>query len=316
MYTRNCMTPLTVARQLQRRTSFVSARIQRLLGIEINLNAMNVARGSVRVTAAGMPLTEGIDYTVDYLSGTVKIINQAILSAGTPVSVTLESQLLTQMQRKTLMGIDLQYAFSKYLSMNATLMHYYEKPLTMKAAFGDESAKNTLWGTHMDFKKQLHLLTNLLDMLPFVEATAPSELTVNLDFAQLLPGHYKNKFTGGYSYIDYFESSTSSIDLRTPYAWSLASTPYNNSASALFPEASLSNNIEYGKNRAHLAWFYIDGIFTRKTPTLHQHISGMIRNSCRITGYVRFTNERSFPIGMQYTVSRPPCRCESFLLSK
>lgn len=260
---------LTVARQLPEKNKFrISGEYRGSSGSEINLNAMNVARGSVRVTAAGMPLTEGIDYTVDYLSGTVKIINQAILSAGTPVSVTLESQLLTQMQRKTLMGIDLQYAFSKYLSMNATLMHYYEKPLTMKAAFGDESAKNTLWGTHMDFKKQLHLLTNLLDMLPFVEATAPSELTVNLDFAQLLPGHYKNKFTGGYSYIDDFESSTSSIDLRTPYAWSLASTPYNNSASALFPEASLSNNIEYGKNRAHLAWFYIDGIFTRKNSNL------------------------------------------------
>ena len=260
---------LTMAQQLPEKNKFrISGEYRGSTGSEINLNAMNVARGSVRVTAAGVLLTEGVDYTVDYLSGTVNIINQAILSAGTPVSVTLENQQLTQMQRKTLMGIDLQYDFSKHLSLGTTLMHYSEKPLTMKAAFGDESAKNTLWGTHMNYTKQSFLLTNLLDKLPFVEATTPSQLTANLAFAQMIPGHYKNKYTGGYSYLDDFESSTSAIDLRTPYAWSLAATPYNNTSSALFPEASLSNHIDYGKNRAHLAWFYIDGIFTRRNSNL------------------------------------------------
>ncbi|MFA7583775.1 MAG: cell surface protein SprA, partial [Proteiniphilum sp.] len=260
---------LTMARQLPEKNKFrISGEYRGSSGSEINLNAMNVARGSVRITAAGTALTEGIDYTVDYLAGTVNIINQAILAAGTPVSITLESQQLSQMQRKTLMGLDMNYDFSKNVSLGATLMHYSEKPLTMKSAFGDESSKNTLWGTHLNYRKQSYLLTNLIDMLPFVEATVPSQLTANLAFAQMLPGHYKNKYTGGYSYLDDFESSTSAIDLRTPYAWSLAATPYNNTSSGLFPEASRTNNIDYGKNRAQLAWFYIDGIFTRRNSNL------------------------------------------------
>lgn len=260
---------LTMARQYPEKNKFrISGEYKGSSGSEINLNAMNLDRGSVRVVAAGVPLTEGVDYTVDYVSGTVNIINQAILATGTPVSVTLENRQISQLQRKMLTGLDVNYDFSKNLSFGATLMHYSEKPLTMKSAFGDESSKNTLWGTHLNYRKQSYALTNLIDMLPFVEATAPSQLTANLEFAQMLPGHYENKYTGSYSYLDDFESSTSAIDLRTPYAWTLAATPYSNTSTSLFPEAALSNHTGYGKNRALLAWFYIDGIFTRKNSGL------------------------------------------------
>lgn len=260
---------LTMARQYPEKNKFrITGEYRGSSGTEINLNTMNVARGSVRVTAAGVLLTEGVDYTVDYGSGTVDITNQAILAAGTPVSVTLENRQLSQLQRKTLTGLDVNYDFSKNLSFGATLMHYSEKPLTMKSVFGDESSKNTLWGTHLNYKKQSYALTNLIDMLPFVEATAPSQVTANIEFAQMLPGHYENKYTGSYSYLDDFESSTSAIDLRTPYAWTLAATPYNNASTALFPEAALTNHTGYGKNRALLAWFYIDGIFTRRNSNL------------------------------------------------
>ncbi|MGI6047837.1 MAG: cell surface protein SprA [Petrimonas sp.] len=260
---------LTVARQIAEKNKFkISGEYRGSSGAEINLNAMNVTRGSVRVTAAGVTLTEGTDYTVDYISGTVNIINQAILDAGTPVTVSLENQSLFNMQRKTMMGLNLVYDFSKDFTVGATIMHYYEKPLTMKTTFGEESVKNTLWGLNTSFKKQSYVLTNLLDMLPFVEATAPSQLTANLEFAHMIPGHYRNKYTGGYSYLDDFETTTSGIDLRSPYGWVLASTPFNNTSTGLFPEAALSNNIDYGKNRAQMAWFYIDGLFTRRNSSL------------------------------------------------
>jgi len=263
---------LTTAQQVPEKNKFrMNGEYRGSSGAEINLNAMNVPRGSVRVTAGGIDLTEGVDYTVDYLSGIVRIINRSIINSGTSVSVTLENRMASQMQRKTLMGVNLLYNFSKDFSVGATLMHYYEKPLIMKTAFGDESSKNTLWGLNMDYKKESIALTNLLNLLPFVEATAPSQFSARMEFAHLIAGHYKNRYTGSYSYLDDFESSASGIDLRNPYAWSLAATPHNNTSTGLFPEAVLSNNIEYGKNRAQLAWFYIDGMFTFRnsglTPT-------------------------------------------------
>ncbi len=260
---------LTVARQVPEKNKFrMSGEYRGSSGAEINLNTMNVPRGSVRVTAGGNTLTEGVDYSVDYLSGVVRIINRSIIDAGTPISVTLENRMASQMQRKTLMGVNLLYNFSKDFSAGATLMHYYEKPVIMKTVFGDESAKNTLWGFNLDYKKESIILTNLLNLLPFVEASAPSQLSARMEFAHLIAGHYKNKYTGSYSYLDDFETSASGIDLRNPYGWSLAATPYNNTSTGLFPEAALSNNTEYGKNRAQLAWFHIDGMFTYRNSGL------------------------------------------------
>lgn len=233
-----------------------------------NLNTMNVARGSVRVTAAGEELVEGTDYMVDYLTGEVTIINQSILDAGTPVNITMENQPFIDTQRKTLMGVNLLYDINKNLSIGGTLMHYYEKPMIIKTAYGNEASKNTLWGANLIYDKESYIITNLLNMIPFVEATQPSRITANLEFAQMLPGHYKNKYMDSYSYLDDFETSTFGIDLSSPYSWSLAATPFNSAQSSMFPEASLINNIEYGKNRAQLAWFYIDGIFTRKNSAL------------------------------------------------
>ncbi len=265
---------LTIARQIPEKNKFrFTGEYRGSSGSDINLNATNVTRGSVRVTAAGATLSEGSDYTVDYISGTVRIINQAILDSGTPVSVSLENQSFFNMQRKTMMGLNMVYDFSKDFSVGATIMHLYEKPMTMKTNFGDESVKNTLWGLNASYKKQSYALTNLIDKLPFVEATAPSQLSAGAEFAHIIPGHYKNKYTGSYSYLDDFEASTSGIDLRTPYSWTLASTPFNNTATGLFPEAAMSNNLEYGNNRAQISWFYIDGLFTRRNSSLTpQHI--------------------------------------------
>ncbi|MBF6596985.1 MAG: cell surface protein SprA [Fermentimonas sp.] len=181
---------------------------------------------------------------------------------------TSDMLLMSQTQRKTLMGVNFTYDISKNLSLGGTLMHYYEKPLIVKTVFGNEAVRNTMWGANLSYRKQSYTLTNLINLLPFVEATLPSEISVNLEFAQLLPGHYKNKYIGEYSYLDDFENSSSVIDIRNPYSWTLSSTPFNNSSTGLFPEAALSNNIEYGKNRAQLAWFYIDGIFTRRNSGL------------------------------------------------
>lgn len=167
---------LTVARQIPERNKFrMSGEYRGSSGSEINLNVMNIARGSVRATAAGVVLTEGVDYSVDYMMGMVTILNRQLIDSGTPISVTIENQPIMQTQRKTLMGINLLYDISKNLSVGGTLMHYYEKPIIAKTAFGDEASKNTLWGANLEYRKQSYMLTNLLDMLPFVEASVPSD---------------------------------------------------------------------------------------------------------------------------------------------
>lgn len=266
----------TVAKQLSDKNKFtLSGEYQASSGSQINLNAMNVPQGSVVVTAGGVTLTENSDYIVDYNMGIVTIINQSILDAGTSISVSLENQSTFSTQRKTLLGLDLNYQFTPDFNLGATIMHYSEKPLTEKVAVGNEVVKNTIWGMNFAYKTEFMWLTNLLNKIPTVNATAPSSISMEGEFAQLIPHKANTGSSEGSSYIDDFESTQTGIDLRSPYQWFLASTPYDSNSDALFPEAGLNNNIDYGKNRALLAWYYIDRMFTQRNSSL---APGYIRN--------------------------------------
>ncbi len=256
---------LIVAKQFSDKNKYsLVGEYQASNGATIRLNAMNVPRGSVVVMAGGVVLTENSDYTVDYSMGIVTITNQSIIDSGTNVSVTLENQSLYSMQRKTLLGLDAQYRFSKAFTLGATLMNFSEKSLTEKVNIGDEVINNTMWGVNLNYNKDFMWLTNLLNKIPTINATAPSSFKVNAEFAQLVPHKQKSGSNRGSSFIDDFESTQIGVDLRNPYSWFLAPTPYDGGADALFPEAVLSNDVAYGKNRALLAWNYIDRLFTQR----------------------------------------------------
>ena len=137
----------------------------------ISLGAYNVPRGSVVVTAGGVTLTEGSDYSVDYSAGEVTILNQSIIDAGTSVNVSLESNTDYGMQRKTLYGINWEYDFSKNFQMSGTLQKVHEQPLTSKVAMGSEPLNNTLWGLNINWKQETQWLTDMLDKLPFLHLT-------------------------------------------------------------------------------------------------------------------------------------------------
>jgi cell surface protein SprA len=260
---------LTVARQFADKNKFVlTGEYQASSGSQIRLNAMNVPRGSVVVTAGGVRLTENSDYTVDYSMGIVTITNQSIIDSGQSISVSLENQSMYSTQRKTLLGLDLNYRFSKSLNVGATLLHFSEKALTEKVSIGDEVINNTMFGFNLSYNTDFMWLTNLINKIPTVNAVQPSKFSLTAEYAQLVPHTQKSGSNKGSSYVDDFEATQTGIDLRSPYSWFLASTPYDNSASSLFPEAALSNNVDYGKNRALLAWYYIDRMFTQRNSSL------------------------------------------------
>lgn len=237
-------------------------------GAEINLGAMNVARGSVRVTAGGTTLVENSDYTVDYAMGVVTIINESIIESGTNVSVSLEDQSTFSLQRKTMMGLDAQYEWSKNLTFGGSVINLSEKPLTKKVGSTDIPINNTIYGFNVKWNKDFMWLTNAIGNIPWIKATAPSNFNINAEFAQLVAGHNDQIGRDGNVYLDDFESSETPTDISSPSLWQLSSTPYDDSGTALFPEAALNNNTEYGKNRARFSWYVIDRMFTSQTSSL------------------------------------------------
>ena len=61
------------------------------------------------------------------------------------------------------------------------------------------------------------------------------------------------------SYIDDFEGSQSAIDIRSFTTWVPASIPQGQPS--MFPEASFTDDLRCGMNRARLAWYVIDPLF-------------------------------------------------------
>ncbi len=237
---------------------------------EISLNAFNVPQGSVTVTAGGRVLQEGADYEVNYSLGTVKILNQAILSSGIPVDVQFENQAAFGMQQRNYMGLRLDYLANKNLTIGATAVRLSERPYFTKMGYGEDPIRNTMLGMDFSYRNEVPRLNRLLDKLPFYTPEGVSSVTAFGEAAKIIPGHAPQigKGKNGLIYIDDFEGTRASIDLRFPLiSWALASTPLgatDKNGNVLFPEAGLYNNYDYGKNRAKLAWYNIEPILQER----------------------------------------------------
>ncbi|MBP1668180.1 MAG: cell surface protein SprA [Bacteroidetes bacterium] len=256
----------TKARLISKKNKFfLAGSYQSSSSSEIQLNAMNVPRGSVKVTAGGIALIEGQDYTVDYTLGRVKILNQGYIESGTPIQISLENNALFNLQTKTLMGTHLDYKFSDNFTLGGTLMHLTERPLTQKVNMGDEPISNTIWGLNANYRTDSRLLTTLVDKLPFIETKEISSVALDAEFAHLIPG--QANVIGGEAYVDDFEGTETTIELKSYPAWFLASTPRR------IPGSTLLNDLEYGYQRAKLAWYVIDPLFTRSTSQTPDNIN-------------------------------------------
>ncbi|MBO7457274.1 MAG: cell surface protein SprA, partial [Paludibacteraceae bacterium] len=272
---------LIVAQELSEKNKFhLTGKYKGTNGSEIRLGAMNVPRGSVTVTAGGATLIENVDYTVDYTMGTVTILNTSILESGTNVDVKLENQSTFSMQRKSLFGAHLEYEFNKDLTIGGTIMHLRERPLTTKVNTGSEPLANTIWGVNGNWKTEMQWLTNAIDKIPWITATAPSTFSINAEFAHLIPGHTRDVGAVGTAYIDDFESTTTNIDVHYPSYWFLAATP------TVFDESKDINQTSYNKNRALLSWYAVDPIFgypqTNTPPHIRNDVAAMSDHRTRI----------------------------------
>ncbi len=237
----------------------------------------NVPRGSVSVTAGGRTLIEGVDYDINYDLGTIKIINAAIINSGLPVQVNSENNASFGMQQRNYVGLRFDYAAKntakEQLSFGGTLVRLGERPFFNKTNLGEDPIRNTMYGLDVNYRKELPRLSKILDKLPFYSTTATSNINVYAEGAMLKPGHAPQigKGNQGTSYLDDFESSRSGIDLRFPQnIWALASTPAGATdlnGNVLFPEAISNDNIDYGKNRAKIAWYQIEQVLQQVNAT-------------------------------------------------
>ena len=230
----------------------------------------NIPRGSVTVTAGGQVLQEGIDYEINYDLGSLRVTNQAIINAGLPIQVGYENNATFGLQQKSFLGLRLDYLYNKHLTLGASMVRLSERPFFTKQSYGEDPIRNSMYGLDFDYRNDFPKMTKLLNKLPFYHTKAMSSITAYGEAAVLDPGHAKEIGKGdqGSIYVDDFEGTRSSIDLRFPLiSWTLASVPQkapDRTGAELFPESALINDLRSGYNRGKLAWYNIEPVLQEK----------------------------------------------------
>jgi len=284
----------TAAQQQPERNKFIlMGSYKSASGSDIPLNAVQVAPGSVKVTAGGQPLVENVDFTVDYTLGRVKIINEGILKSNTPIQVTHETNQTFDIQTKRMIGGRFDYYVNKDITFGATIMNLTERPLTQKINIGDEPISNTVIGADGTYKSDSRILTKILDKLPLYSTKEISNVTIGGEIATIIPGHSSAIGKSGTSYIDDFEGAVTPLDINNPGFWQLASTPQGQLEPGLFPEGATGTGLAYGFNRALIAWYRVDPLFQRPQSETPSHITATDMSN----NYVREVPEKEiFPL--------------------
>ena len=239
-------------------------------GQGIALGAFNVPRGSVRVTAGGRLLQEGLDYTVNYQLGRVTILNEGIINSNIPIEVSTESNTLFGQQNKRFMGFTAEHKFNDDLILGGTYMRLSERPLTQKANYGTEPVNNSMFGLSGTFSKEIPFLTRMVNKLPNLDTQVASTVSVRAEAAYLQVGTPKSTElnNAATTYIDDFEGTQTNLDIRDTYSWFLSSVP---APSQQLPLAGASigvDDIRSGYQRAKLSWYNIDPLFySRRRPS-------------------------------------------------
>ncbi len=229
----------------------------------IPIGAFNVPRGSVRVTAGGRQLQEGIDYTVNYQAGTVQILDPSLQASNTPINISVENNAVFGQQTRRFTGVNVEHQFNEKFVLGGTLLNLNERPLTQKSNFGVEPVNNTIFGLNGNFSTEVPFLTRLVNKLPNIDTDVPSNISLRGEVAYLIPNSPKNAdFLGETTtYLDDFEGAQALIDIRSSLGWSLASTPLE-----FLDEGE--TDLEVGYERAKMAWYTIDPIFfTNQRPS-------------------------------------------------
>ncbi len=230
----------------------------------IPIGAFNVPRGSVRVTAGGRQLQEGIDYTVNYQAGTVQILDPSLEASNTPINISVENNAVFGQQTRRFTGINVEHQVNKNFMLGGTLLNLNERPLTQKSNFGVEPVNNTIFGLNGNFSTEVPFLTRLVNKLPNIDTDVQSNISVRAEVAWLKPNSPKNADFRGETttYLDDFEGAQALIDIRSSLGWTLASVPDNDN----FKDGDIG--LGTGHNRAKMSWYTIDPIFyTNQRPS-------------------------------------------------
>jgi len=221
---------------------------------DINLG-INVLEGSEEVYLNGRLLKKDVDYTIDYVSGRIVILDKSVSDKGSKLEINYESGDVFQLDKKTMIGVRLEYALWEDSFIGGTVLYFNEKPIETRVKVGNEPLRNTIWDLNTRLRFKPYFLTQAVNALPLIDTDKPSQVSFEGEIAQVFPNpnSLNNSATGddnGVAYIDDFESARRATPLGVRRkGWFAASHPYR------MPYRDLRSSDDQLDVRGRMIWY-------------------------------------------------------------
>ncbi len=194
------------------------ARLNRV----INLNQMDIVEGSEVVKYNGRVLQRNRDYTIDYSSGIITLIDSTILNDPTAkIEINYEYTPLFQSKSRSLYGFRAKYGDERF-RLGATFLGRNESSDVRRPRLGQEPIKNMILEGDFQVNQDIDFLKPFLSKITWNTQTGPPNLRLQGEVARSMP----DLNTADYGYIDDMDNSKMSRSLYLNYTyWKYGSRP-------------------------------------------------------------------------------------------
>lgn len=231
-----------------------SAKGQTGVSNTINLG-FNIVQGSVKVFIGTTALTENVDYSVDYSTGTVVIRNATALYSNN-LKISYETNDLFTLASKTLIGARADYKVSDKTNLGFTFVNLRQETLNDKVRVGEEPTNNSMYGLDLTTEIKPGFLTKAVNMLPGYNTKEVSSVNLHGEVALITPDPNTKKSVipqdngEAVAYIDDMEGAKKILSIGTTFAsWTISSIPI---------DSLLGFSEDYAQSRrAKMYWYNI-----------------------------------------------------------
>ena len=188
----------------------------------INLGFM-IIEGSETLTYGSQTLIKGVDYSIDYFTGTLTLISDKAKNNYDSIRISYDRNEIVSFDQKLIIGNSFKYKFFNESSLFGGAYFYKQSIPDNKVEIGYEPMENFIWHLGGKYSKDLLNLNNLVNNNSNLNLTKSSKVTFASEFAQIFP----NPNPIGIAYIDDFESSKRYSTLPISHAsWKISSPPF------------------------------------------------------------------------------------------
>ncbi len=189
----------------------------------LNLDALQIRRGSEQLIAGGRVLERGVDYEINYDLGQVTFNSPSTLfpsGVGT-ITARFEERGIFAVAPTSILGGTLGYSFGEVGSVNLVAMYQKEQSVFTRPTLGFEPASNLLTGITTNLRFDVDGVSRFFDKLTSQQVTAPSRLDIRAEYGTTHP----DPNVVGQAYLEDFEGESAiPVNLRTS-RWEYGSVP-------------------------------------------------------------------------------------------